>query len=179
MLAEALFMLAGGLFGPIYAVFVEDIGGDLLTAGAAYSVFAIAAGIVVFAISKWEDRVKQQENLIVVGYALSVVGFLGYLLIREPWQLFVVQIIFGIGEAIGAPAYDALYSKHLDKGKFASEWGMWDAMQWFVTGVAAAAGGFIANRYGFRFLFVIMLAISLFGLAVSGLLMVRRMLQKL
>ena len=35
LMASALLMLAGGLFGPIYAVFVEQIGGDLLTAGGA------------------------------------------------------------------------------------------------------------------------------------------------
>ena len=43
LFASALFMLAGGLFGPIYAVFVEEIGGDLLTAGGAYAAFSIAA----------------------------------------------------------------------------------------------------------------------------------------
>ena len=41
LLTASLFLFAGGLFGPIYAVFVEDIGGDLLTAGAAFGTFSI------------------------------------------------------------------------------------------------------------------------------------------
>lgn len=174
LFSSALFMLAAGLFGPIYAVFVEEIGGDLLTAGLAYAAFSISAAILIFFISKWEDRVKHQEKLVVFGYILSCTGFLGYLLIQKPWHLFIVQIIFGIGEAIGTPAYDGLYSGHLDKGKFVSEWGLWESMQWIVTAVAAAVGGFLANVYGFRFLFVVMLGLSIIGLVVSLSLVVKK-----
>ncbi len=167
LMASSLFMLAGGLFGPIYAVCVEEIGGDLLTAGAAYSIFAIVAGIMIFLIGRWEDRVKHQEKLIIIGYVLSCAGFLGYLFVKAPVHLFMVQIIFGVGEAIGTPAFDGLYTKHLDKGKFASEWGMWDAMSYITIGIGALAGGYLANLYGFRFLFTIMFVISLLGLFTS------------
>ncbi len=170
----ALFLLAGGLFGPVYAVFVKEIGGDLLTAGTAYAVFSISAGILIFFISKWEDHVKHQEKLIIAGYVLSCIGYFGLLLIREPWHLFIVQIVFGVGEAIGTPAYDGLYSKHLDKGRFVSEWGLWESMQWIVTAVAAAAGGFIANTYGFKPLFTVMLIASIIGLSVSLSLLVKK-----
>ncbi|RMF54973.1 MFS transporter [Candidatus Woesearchaeota archaeon] len=174
LFSSALFMLAGGLFGPIYAVFVEEIGGDLLTAGTAYALFALAAAILIFVISRWEDHVKHQEKLVVAGYVLSCSGFLGYLLIREPVHLFIVQIIFGIGEAVGTPAFDGLYSKHLDKGKFASEWGLWESLQWVVTAVAAALGGFLADLYGFKLLFIIMFLLSLMGLFVSVFLLIKK-----
>ncbi len=101
LLASGLSILAGGLFGPIYAVFVEQIGGDLLTAGTAYSVFAISAGVLIFFISRWEDHVKYKEQFVVVGYALGCFGFLGYLLIQDLLDLFAVQAIFGIATAIG------------------------------------------------------------------------------
>ena len=169
-----MFTLAGGLFGPIYAVFVEKIGGDLLTAGTAYAAFAITTGVLIFLISKWEDKAKHLEKFVILGYALSCIGFIGYLLIKEPWHLFIVQIIFGIGEAINTPAWDGLYSKSLDKGKFASQWGLWESMQWIVTAIAAAIGGLIANLFGFRFLFYIMLFISIIGLIISALLIIKK-----
>ncbi len=174
LFSSALFILAGGLFGPIYAVFVERIGGDLLTAGGAYSAFAIAAGVLLFFISRWEDHVKHQEKLVVLGYLFSAAGFLGYLMIRNPIDLFIVQIIFGLGEAIGTPAFDGLYSKHMDRGKFISEWGMWESMNLILTGVAAIAGGFLATVYGFRSLFVLMFILSIFGLLASTLLFTRK-----
>ena len=174
LIADSLYMLAGGLFGSIYAVFVEKIGGDLLTAGTSYAAFALAAGILTFLISRWEDRIKHQEKFVVIGYALSCIGFAGYLLIQKPIDLFIVQIIFGFGEAVGSPAFDGLYSRSLDKGKFTSEWGMWDSMQWIITAISAAVGGFLANKYGFRFLFVIMLALSISGFIVSTFLVIHK-----
>ena len=172
--AAGLFMLAGGLFGPIYAVFVDQIGGDLLTAGGAYGLYSISAGLLIFLISRWEDRVKHQEKLVVVGYILSCMGFLGYLLIKAPIHLFIVQIILGLGEAIVTPAYDSLYSRHLDKGRFASEWGLWESMNYVITAIAAVVGGFLANVFGFKILFVLMSAISLSGLAISSLLVFKK-----
>jgi MFS family permease len=171
---SGLSILAAGLFGPIYAVFVEQIGGDLLTAGTAYSAFAIAAGVLIFFISRWEDNVKHKEKLVVIAYFLACLGFVGYLLIKNPFDLFLVQIVFGVSTAIGAPAYDGLYSKHLDKGKFISQWGIWESMNYIVMGIAAAVGGFIANLYGFKVLFWAMLGLSLLALAVSLLLLVRK-----
>jgi len=169
--ASGLSILAAGFFGPIYAVFVEEIGGGILTAGTAYSVFAIAAGLLIFFISRWEDSVKHKEKLVVAGYAISSIGFLGYLLIRNPFDLFIVQAIFGISIAIRIPAFDGLYSKHLDKGKFASEWGLWESMNYLLLGISAAAGSFIASIYGFRTLFWAMLVLSLFSLFASALLL--------
>lgn len=113
-----------------------------------------------------------------MGYLISVFGFVGYLMIRKPIDLFIVQIIFGVCEAISAPAFDGLYSRHLDKGKFASEWGLWESMNWIVAAIAAALGGLFASVFGFRFLFVVMLLLSLAGLIISGLLLSRKRLVK-
>ncbi len=170
LLASGLSILAGGLFGPIYAIFVEQIGGDILTAGTAYASFAIVAGVTIFLVSRWEDHVKYKEKFVVMGYALGCFGFLGYLLIQDPFDLFAVQIIFGISVAIGTPAYDGLYSKHLDKGKFVSEWGLWESMNYILIGISAAVGAFLAEFFGFRFLFFVMLVLSILGLIVSTLL---------
>lgn len=172
--SNALFALAAGMFGPIYAVFVEQIGGDLLTAGGAYAAYSIAAGILIFFIGRWEDHIRHQEKLVVGGFALSCLGFLGYLLIQTPFDLFIVQMILGLGQAIVTPAFDGLYTKHLDKGRFASEWGLWESSNYIVVATAAVIGGYLANVFGFRFIFVIMFFISLIGLAVSVMLLQRK-----
>ena len=102
---------------------------------------------------------------------MSCIGFAGYLFIKRPLDLFLVQIIFGIGEAIGTPAFDGLYSRHLDKGKYVSEWGLWESLDYIVAGVAAVIGGFLAKIYGFKFLFIVMLILSFIGLIISLFLM--------
>ncbi len=167
LVVSAFSSLAAGMFVPLYAVFVEEIGGDLLVAGEAYAAFSIAAGILIFFISKWENSVKHQENLVVMGYALASLGFLGLLFVETPVHLFIVQIVFGISTAITNPAFDGLYSRLLDRGKFVMEWGLWESTAFIFTGIAALAGGFIASVYGFRTLFAAMFVLSLGAVAVS------------
>jgi len=165
--AEALINLSGGFFGPIYAIFVQQIGGNILDAGGAYSIYLLAAGILVFLISRWEDHIKHKENLVIAGYGLTCLGFIGYLFVQNPIHLFIVQAILGLALAVNAPAYDALYSKFLDKGKFASEWGLHETQYYLVTAIGALIGAFIADIYGFRRLFMTMAAVSFIGFLIS------------
>ena len=162
--------LSAGLFGPIYAIFVEQIGGDLLTAGGAYAGFSIALGVLVYFLGKWEDKIKHQENLVIWGRFLTLIATGGYLLIKAPWHLFIVQITLGIAQALTTPAFDSLYSKNLQKGKFASQWGSWEALTSVTIGIAAILGGLIAEEFGFKTLFVIMTLIALIALIISLLL---------
>ena len=172
--ADSLFVLAGGLLGPIYAIFVQNIGGDILTAGSSYAAFAFTSGILIYLIGKWEDHVKHLEKLLVASHALSCLGFIGYLLIQQPVHLFAVQIIFGIAGAVNKPAYDALYSKYLARTKAASQWGTWEGMVWISSAIGAVVGSYVAQVYGFRYLFTIMLGASIVGLTVSSLLIKKK-----
>jgi len=167
LLADAFALLASGMFGPLYAIFVENIGGDLITAGWAYAVFSISTGILLLILGKLEDKMKRSEVLIPVGYGLTSLGILGYLFVSAPWHLFLVQIVLGISIALITPAWDALYSKHLDKGKYGSEWSLEEAETYIVTAIAAASGGVIAKFYGFKTLFLLMFAFAVLGTIIS------------
>ena len=165
--ATAFSTLAAGMFAPLYAIFVEQIGGNLLDAGNAYAAFSIAAGLLIFFISRWENSIKHQENLVVIGYALASLGFLGLLFVKNPFELLLVQVLFGASAAVTNPAFDGLYSKFLDKGKFVLEWGLWESSYFIFTGIAAFSGALIATFYGFNGLFIAMFVLSLFATFIS------------
>lgn len=168
LLLSSLFInLAVGLFGPLYAIFVEEIGGDLLTAGSAYAIYAIASGVLIFFIGKWEDHVKHQEKLLIVSRFFDIIGIGGYLFVHSPIHLFIVQAILGISTAIGSPAYGSLYSKNLTKGKFASQWGTWESLVNITIGISAIIGGYLAKSYGFTTLFSVMLVISVISFIIT------------
>ena len=167
LLAESFSLLAAGLFGPIYAIFVESIGGDILEAGGAYAAFSLAAGVMIFLISRWEDHVRYKEKLIILGHVIGSFGILGYLFIQNPLHLFIVQVVLGLSEAVTSPAFDGIYSKCLDRGKFTSEWGLYDSVDYITAAISAAAGGAIASFFGFHTLFIIMFVLSLGSVLVS------------
>ncbi len=161
LISESLYEFAAGLFGPIYAVFVEKIGGDILTAGWAWALFAITSGITLYAMGKLEDKIKKDELIVFIGFILASIGFLGYIFISEPWHLFLVQVILGFGWAFGTPAIDTLYSKNLERRNMDSEWGTWEASMRIVQGISAFVGAIIAFTFGFKILFLIMFILSI------------------
>lgn len=156
LVTNGLILISGAMLGPIYALFVEKIGGDLLDASYAFGVFALAAGITTFVSGKYADKLKENELIVVCGYGIMGVGFLSYILVNSIISLLAVQVIIGLGEAIYTPAFDAVYSKHLDGHKSGREWGAWEAINYFTTAFGAIAGGLLVTFFGFNTIFVIM-----------------------
>ena len=161
---QSFFALASGMFGPIYAIFVQNIGGDMLSAGSAMSIFMITSGIGILLMGKMQDKAKKDKPFMMAGYALMSLAFLGYFFVSSVSQLFLVQILLGISTVIVTPARDSFYTKYLDKGKYASGWAAWESAWFIVTGIAALIGGFLAKIYNFKILFLVMFITSLIGL---------------
>lgn len=163
--------LAAGLFGPLYAIFVERIGGGIFLAGSSYAVFSIASGVLIFFLSKWEDRIEHKEKLLIFSRFLFFLVAIGYIFVRNPTDLILIQVLLGISTAIGAPAFDTIYSENLNKGRFATEWGFWESMRSIVWGIAALTGGLVAAEFGFRVLFFIMAVFAFLSFIASLLLL--------
>lgn len=160
LLTNGLILFAGGMLGPIYAIFVERVGGDIFDAGLAGALFALAAGITSLLSGGIVDKLKESEYILIAGYIIIAFGFLFYLQVDSIQKLFMAQVIIGLGEALYSPAFDQLYTKHLDSGKAGQEWGAWESMNYFTIAIAAAFGGWLASRYGFTPLFMIMAALA-------------------
>lgn len=166
LLAEGFFLFASGLLGPIWAVYIGKIGGDILEASGAFGVFMLTAALVTYFLGKFEDQQRHKTKFIMLGYLLGSIGFTGYLFVSNTTSLLIVQVIQGLAIAIKDPAYDGLFSK-LAKKHLTLSWGEWEAMDYLTTGLSAIVGGFIANIYGFKVLILIMVIFSLLGFFTS------------
>lgn len=156
LITNGIILLAAAMLGPIYALFVEKIGGDLLDAGLTGGIFALAAGTTTLIAGRYADKIKRSKIIMVIGYLFISGGFFLYTAVNSIWFLFIVQIIIGFGEAIYSPVFDALYSKHITKTKAGREWGTWEAMNYFTIAIGAAVGALIVTVFSFNVLFVIM-----------------------
>jgi DHA1 family multidrug resistance protein-like MFS transporter len=153
---NGLVLVACGMLGPIYALFVEKIGGGLLDASYAFAALAVAGGIITLISGKHSDKMKENELILAAGYAIVGLGSCGYILVNSVWSLIIVQIIIGLGEAIYAPAFDAIYSKHLDDHRHGREWGAWESINYFTAALGAIVGGFLVTLFGFNAMFAAM-----------------------
>jgi len=156
-----------GLLGPIYAIYVEKIGGDILTVGSSYAVFAIGTAIIIYLISKYEDSFSSKAKLLLVSRFIFLACAISYLFISNPMQLFILQLALGIATAIGNPAFDSLYQDNIEKGKSASQWGAWESSFYFSIGVSALSGSIIVQYFGFTTLFYVMIALNIIGIILT------------
>lgn len=146
-----------GLFGPLFAVFTQKIGGNILEITWAWATFLIVTGVFYIIIGKWTSNNKQyQAKMMVLGYVLNTIFTFCYLLVASPGQLFLVQAGLGISEAIGSPSWDSMYARSLNETNDVFAWGLAGGQAQIVTGLATIAGGFIVYYISFNTLFIIM-----------------------
>ena len=150
------------MFSPFYAIYAEKINGNLAAVGFSWAVFPIVAGILTFLFSRWQMKVKEQELLLAVSYFIRGAVFLSYAFMGSFAQLIFTQILWGIGAALGTPAFDATYSAHTSREGSIAEWGQWEGMASMATGLAALASGIIIESVGYTWLFASMSAVSVF-----------------
>jgi MFS family permease len=110
---------------------------------------------------RFADQAKQPKLIIGLGYALTAFGFFLLIFVHSIWQLLAVQLLIGLASPLYAPAFNALYTRHLNKDHEGFEWSLWDATDYFTTAVGGITGGAIATYFGFDGLFTVMALIAL------------------
>lgn len=156
---NVLILISGYMFIPIYAIFVEQIGGNLMDAGFAAGIFAVSATIVTFFAGKLSDRKRYSKYILLYGYLLIGFGFFSLQYITTIKMLFIIQVIIGMGEAVYSPAFDKLYSQHVNKKSAGKQWGAWESLSYFSHAVGSCVGAIIAYYFSFNVLFIVMAAL--------------------
>lgn len=156
LFTNSLVLLAAALFGPIYALYVEELGGGLLDAGLTSGVYAITAIFTTLVAGIYTDKIKENEYVIIFGYFVIAIAFFLLNFVTSITYLFLVEMLIGFGTAIYSPAFSAIYSKHLSKEKPGIEWSFWDIIDNVSYAIGAILGGYLASNFGFGILFNIM-----------------------
>jgi MFS family permease len=159
-------MFSEGIILPIYAVFVQNIGGDILDASSAMAVFLITEGIFTFLVhkSKWVQR--HRIPVMVAGWAIWVIGIASYLAVSSIATLFATQILTAIGNALADPIFDQELANHTDKKSEEFEWGFFEGINSIVQGFGALLGGLVAAIFGFKTLLSVMALTATLSLAL-------------
>ena len=154
--ADIAWFFGEGMLGPLFAVFTERIGGDILNITWAWATYLIVTGFFIVIFGKFSDKIMNKKILLFWGYVLNAILTFGYLLVNNPFNLLLLQAGLGIAAAMATPTWDALYSKYENKKKDGFTWGLADGLSELFTGIAIMIGGFIVVYFSFPTLFVIM-----------------------
>lgn len=159
---SAFFMFSFGMFSPLYAIFVEKIGGDITTAANAWAIFSLTAGVLTFITGRMENKLKETELAIAWSQIVLGAAYFVYYLASDVTMLYLAQVFLGAGMALYWPAFHSVYGKHVERGKAVAQWGIYDGISYLVPAVAAVTGGWLVKVYGFEMIFIVMALMSFF-----------------
>jgi MFS family permease len=168
LLGANIWYFGEGMMGPLFAVFAQKIGGDILDITWAWATYLIITGLLYIIAGRLLNKKKYKLKVMVIGYVLNAFITFCYLFVGSPLELFLVQAGLGIAEAIGTPAWDALYAKNQNEEMDSYAWGLSTGQSQIVTGIAFGIGGLITHFISFEALFITMGVIQLTAAVVTA-----------
>lgn len=174
LLGANIWYFAEGMLGPLFAVFAQKVGGDILDITWAWATYLVITGGLYILFGKLLNGKEFKEKVMVLGYTLNALFTFGYLFVSNPLELFIVQAGLGIAEALGTPAWDSLYAKNLNDDMDSYAWGLSTGQSQIVTGIAFAIGGLITHFISFEMLFITMGIIQIIAAVVTAQLLLRK-----
>lgn len=153
---------------PIFAIFAANKipGGNTEIAAASFSTYLISRVLFELISGRYLSKSNDTQKFIIsiVGIILMSVGYMGFALTKNVSSLFIFYGVIGMGLGIASPAKNSLFSSHLDKDKEVTEWSIYDGFVFMGMAMSATIGGFVANRYGFAFLFYLVAITNLLSI---------------
>jgi MFS family permease len=144
-----------GMFGPLLAVFTEQVGGDIFNVSWAWSVYLFVYGSLSIVIGYYAD-IFNKNLLMVVGYALNAVFTFAYLLVDNPTSLLLVQSGLGVAAALATPTWNALFDEWSNQNVDGFSWGLAEGVASIITAIAILVGGMVVYYSSFTTLFIVM-----------------------
>jgi MFS family permease len=174
LIASSLWFFGEGLFTPLFAVFSEKIGGDVLDITWAMSLYLVLTGVLYIVFGKLLRNSKHKEVALIIGYLLNTVFTFCYIFIHNSTQLLLLQVGLAIAEALSTPIWDALFAKHLETSDDSLFWGIAGGHSQLISGIAIAIGGLVIYYFSFNLLFIIMGCIQLSATIVQTALLFKK-----
>lgn len=170
IVSDFLLQSGWGLIGPIFAIFLtkQIQGGDLKMVGFVAATYWLTKSIIQPFIAHYLDKnhgEKDDFNFLVAGMYIANLIPLGYVLSTQPWHIFAIESVRGLAMACVVPAWAAIFTRHIDRGREAFSWSLESTGIGFAAAFAGALGGILATALGFKIVFVLL---SLFGLLSSS-----------
>jgi len=169
IVSDIVFQGACGLFGPLFALYINSHITDtdpIVATGIAAAIYLIVKSVAQIPTAWVIDRVRGERDDFMVlffGSLLASITPLAYLYIDSAYELYFVQALYGLITAVTFPSYLAIFTRHIDHGKEGTEWGVYYTLIDISTAATAAIGGSIAAIYGFYGLIWVSVVLSVFG----------------
>ena len=167
ILSDILVFGALGFISPILSIFIDNnlTGGGIFTAGLASTIFLVTHAVLQIIFS-YKFNPKDRLWMLWLGTGIIALVPIGYIFSTHIWHLFLAEFFYGLGAAFAYPSWSSLFTSHLESGKRGFQYSLYSSGLGIGTAITAAIGGFIAEKVGFKFVFVITSILAIIGLLI-------------
>lgn len=176
ILSDIFFWMGWGLLTPIFSIFVvrRIEGADPFTAGLGISIFLIARALTRTPSGIILDTLVSEKDdyfVLVIGMFITSLVPLAFLFASQPAHLYILQAIKGVSLGMVLSAWEAIFTRHIDTGREATQMGLDSTALGLSAGVSGIIGGWLVTKFGFDIVFVL---VSVLGILGSGILLALR-----
>lgn len=167
-ISDVLILSGFGLISPIFAVFLTDnlVDGNVEVAGVAAMIYLLARSIGQVPAAYIIDKVKGERDdfsAMFWGSIISSIVPLAYIFATYSWHIYIIQLVYGLAQAITYPSWFAIFTRHIDNHKEGLEWGVYSTLVDLGGAAVAGIGGVVAAQFGFQPLFILVSIMSFAG----------------
>ncbi len=170
LITSDLIMATGwGFIGPVFAIFiVQNIAVDSIAHAAQVAGFAsltywVLKSILQIPIGRYLDKNHGEQDdfwFMFFGTFLSAFVPFIFMVSSEALHIYIAQCVQAIAMAMVIPSWSAVFTRHIDKGEEAYEWGLRSTGLGFGSGIAGATGGILVAIFGFKIVFIFVSAFT-------------------
>jgi len=166
--SDVLIISGWGLVSPIFAVFIAEqvTGGNIELVGLATAVYLVLKSFLQIPVARFIDKHRGEiDDLIIMAFGTLIISTIPFLFYhtRSAIQLLLIQALHGVGAAMITPGWSAIFTRHIDPHREAQEWSLYNSMVNLGAALAGALGGFLAEKFGFQTLFLVVGAVCIAG----------------
>lgn len=164
--SDLVFYTGWGLISPIFAIFLLNSiqGGTALVVGLSAGINLVVRSLLRIPFGVYADK-NQKVSYHFMLWGLLIAAFvpLGYLYSTSPVHIYILQAILGAALAMSTSGWTTLFSRHMDKGKESTEWGVDAVAVGIGPGIAGVIGGAAVTYFGFPSVFIIVTLVGVLG----------------
>lgn len=168
ILSDLFIMSSFGLVQPVFAVFMitHITGATVAAVGVAGAIALFSRAVLQIWVAKWTDEergnCRELYTLVIGSFIIACVPF-GYALSTTLWHVYITQLLYGMGQALSYPSWRVIFSRYADNQRAGYAWSVYDTTVSFGVAATAAIGGYLAEAFSFRWMFVVVGIFSFVG----------------
>ncbi len=135
----------------------------MLTAGLASALFLFTKSLVQVPFGKYIDSRSGKTRWLILGTLLMASVPVIYVTAHSIYQVYMAEMIYGLGSGLAYPTWLGLWSANLDRGRESFQWSVYSTSTGLGTAFTGAAGAAVASLVGFSATFLLAGVLCLLG----------------